>query len=160
LKYIECISFYELKKGATKPELLYQVRLDNAKQVREQRRLIAENIVPMMKSLKSRRLISNNQLETRSYVASFTRQRKNGPKETNSWFILNYLDDLLETENYFQKKFQKSISDNKFIPNVGLAVPLNNLNAIGTLFCFLPLPVNMPFLVSVHGYFAVRIKKF
>src|SRR5581483_8657386 len=31
LKYIERISFYELKKGSTKPELLYMVQLENSK---------------------------------------------------------------------------------------------------------------------------------
>src|SRR6266542_4193666 len=56
LKYIECISFYELKEGATEPELLYKVQLENANQVREQRRLITEKIVPMMDSLKSKKL--------------------------------------------------------------------------------------------------------
>src|SRR6266542_3437122 len=56
LKYIERISFYELKEGATEPELLYTIRLENANQVREQRRLIAEKIVPMMDLLKSKKL--------------------------------------------------------------------------------------------------------
>jgi hypothetical protein len=68
---------------------------------------------------------------------------------------LNYLDDLLETQTYFQNNFRKNIRDYKFIPNVGLAVPLNDLNVTGKLFCFLPLPIPMPFSVSVHGYFAV-----
>src|SRR5579859_5813411 len=40
LKYIERIKFYELKVDATDPELLYTIQLDNADQVREQRRLI------------------------------------------------------------------------------------------------------------------------
>jgi hypothetical protein len=92
-----------------------------------------------------------------SYVASFSRQQNRSPKEINSWLILNYLDDLLETETYFQEKFNKSIGNYKFIPNVGLAISLNDLNATGKLFCFLPLPIDMPFLVSVHGYFAVGI---
>jgi len=160
LKYIERIYFYEIKKGATELDLLYAIQLDNADQVRHQRRLIAEKIVPMMKSLKSGDLSDNNQLEMKSYIASFSRQRKDGPKETNKWLILNYLDDLLKTEKYFQENFRKNIGDYKFIPNVGLAVPLSNLRATGTLFCFLPLPISMPFRVSVHGYFAVSIKGF
>src|SRR3954447_23826252 len=64
LKYIERISFYELKKGATIPELLYTIRIENANQVREQRYLISESIAPMMKSLNSGELGSNNRLET------------------------------------------------------------------------------------------------
>jgi hypothetical protein len=153
LKYIERISFYELKEGSTEPELLYTIRIENANQVRGQRRLISENIVPMMNALNSGKLGSDIRLET-SYVASFCRQK--GEFEENSkWLILNYLDDLLETEKNFD-----DIRDHKFIPNVGLAVPLNDLNVTGKLFCFLPLPIDMPFLVSVHGYFAVCIQKF
>ncbi|CAB4392542.1 unnamed protein product [Rhizophagus irregularis] len=114
LKHIECISFYELKEGASKPELLYKIQLDNAIQ-----------------------------------------EGEDTDGEISRWLILNYLDDLLEAEAHFQEKFNKSIGDHKFIPNVGLAVPLNSLNVIGRLFCFLPLPIDMPFIVSVHGYFAV-----
>jgi len=159
LKYIERIRFYELKVGATEPELLYTIQLDNVDDnIRLQRRKIVENIVPMMKLLKSKELESDKQLKA-SYVVSFSRQQKNDSKEANSWLILNYLDDLIKAETYFHEKFHRYIGDYKFIPNVGLAVPLNNLSDTGKLFCFLPLPIEMPFLVSVHGYFAVRINE-
>ncbi|CAG8452125.1 2916_t:CDS:2 [Funneliformis mosseae] len=158
LKYVEKITFYELKKGATKPDLLYEIRLENAVQVREQRRLIVKNIVTMMDSLISGKRNDIKQLES-SYVASFRRKRGNEKGDSDPWLILNYLDDLLEAEKYYQKNFSKSIGEHKFIPNVGLAVPLNNLDATGRLFCFLPLPISMPFLVSVHGYFAVSTNR-
>jgi hypothetical protein len=158
LKYIERISFYELKEGASEPELLYTIQLDNAEQVREQRRLIAENIVSMMNQLQSKSLGKISQLQA-SYVAEFSRQQKEDCKEISSWLILNYLDDLNEAEKHFLEKFDKNIGDYKFVPNVGLAVPLNNLDVTGRLFCFLPLPIDMPFRVSVHGYFAVTINE-
>ncbi|CAG8697672.1 13615_t:CDS:10 [Rhizophagus irregularis] len=158
LKHVERICFYELKEGANKLELLYTIQLENADQVRSQRRLISENIVPMMNSLKSKEL-RDDQLETSSYVASFSRQERGCSKETNNWLILNYLDSLLETEAYFQKNFKRNIGEYKFIPNVGLALPLSDLEVTGKLFCFLPLPVNMPFHVSVHGYFAVSTNR-
>ncbi|GBB90419.1 hypothetical protein RclHR1_17380001 [Rhizophagus clarus] len=154
LKYIECISFYELEKGATKPKLLYKIQLDNAENVRQERRLIVEKIMPMMDLLSSRKLGKNQQLEA-TYIASFSRQKEDSKEPNSKWLILNYLDDLLKTDAYFKDKFKKSIGEYKFIPNVGLAIPLGNLNATGRLFCFLPLPIEMPFLVSVHGYFAV-----
>ncbi|CAG8704435.1 8389_t:CDS:2, partial [Funneliformis caledonium] len=158
LKYVERISFYELKEGATEPELLYSIQLENANSVREQRRLLAENIVPMMDLLKSKNLGCNSQLES-SYIASFCRQKGSFKEDTVSWIILNYLNDLQETEEYFQKNFGKNIRNHKFIPNVGLAVPLNDLNILGRLFCFLPFPIHMPFPVSVHGYFAVSTNR-
>ncbi|CAB5106848.1 unnamed protein product [Rhizophagus irregularis] len=113
LKYIERISFYELKEGESEPILIYSIQLENANQ--------------------------------------------NGDfKEPNSsWLILNYLDNLKEAEALFKEKLR----DYKFVPNVGLAVPLDNLNDTGRLFCFLPLPISMPFCVSVHGYFAVSTNR-
>ncbi|CAG8617403.1 10376_t:CDS:2, partial [Funneliformis caledonium] len=157
LKFIESITFYELKKGATEPELLYAIQLENADEIREQRCLITKEIVPMMNSLQLGELGVNNQLHT-SYIASFCR-KKGDFKENNAWLIFNYLDDLLEAEAHFQENFKRNIGDYKFIPNVGLAVPLNDLPATGTLFCFLPLPICMPFPVSVHGYFAVSTNR-
>ncbi|CAG8565122.1 11422_t:CDS:10 [Rhizophagus irregularis] len=154
LKYIECISFYELEKGAIEPKLLYKIQLMNAEKVRQERRLIVEKIMPMMDSLNSGKLDENQQLET-TYVASFSRQKGDSIESNSKWLILNYLDDLRKTDAYFQSKFKKNIGEYKFVPNVGLAIPLENLNATGRLFCFLPLPIEMPFLVSVHGYFAV-----
>ncbi|UZO07228.1 uncharacterized protein OCT59_027521 [Rhizophagus irregularis] len=158
LKYIERITFYELKEGASELELLYTIQLDNAEQVREQRRLITENIVLMMNKLQSKSLGQINQLQA-SYVAEFSQQQKNDCKEISSWLILNYLDDLNEAEKHFLEKFDKNIGDYKFVPNVGLAVPLNNLDVTGRLFCFLPLPIDMPFRISVHGYFAVSTNR-
>ncbi|CAB5345824.1 unnamed protein product [Rhizophagus irregularis] len=158
LKYVECISFYELKEGSTEPELLYMIKLENAGKVRKQRRLIVENIVSMMNKLQSKTLGKNNQLQA-TYVASFSRQQKGDCKNISSWLILNYLDDLNEAEAYFQDKFNKNIVEYKFVPNVGLAIPLGNLNVTGRLFCFLPLPISMPFRVSVHGYFAVSTNR-
>ncbi|RIA90194.1 hypothetical protein C1645_164980 [Glomus cerebriforme] len=158
LKYIERITFYELKEGVTEPELLYTIQLDNADQVREQRRLIAENIVSMMNQLKAKNLDQSSQLQT-TYVATFSRKQGGDCGEISSWLILNYLDDLNEAETHFQEKFDKNIGDYKFIPNVGLAVPLNNLKVTGRLFCFLPLPIDMPFRISVHGYFAVSTNR-
>ncbi|CAG8632371.1 13141_t:CDS:2 [Funneliformis mosseae] len=158
IKYIERISFYELKKGATELELLYKIQLEGADEVREKRRLIAKNIVPMMNSLKSGVLEGNNQLET-SFILTFCRQKGDSKENKSLWLILNYLDDLLETEKYFQREYKRSIGDYKFVPNVGLAVPINDLMNAGSLFCFLPLPISTPFPVSVHGYFAVSTNR-
>src|SRR5581483_1066210 len=139
LKHIELISFYELKEDAKELELLYTIRLENAIQVREQRQLISKNIVSMINLLNSGELCCNNQLVT-SYVASFCRHRRNS-KEYSEWLILDYLDDLLETA----KNFDKKVTDCKFIPNVSLTAPLNDVNFTGKLFCFYLFPFQCPF---------------
>ncbi|CAG8638947.1 3619_t:CDS:10 [Rhizophagus irregularis] len=154
LKYIERISFYELKEGESEPILIYSIQLENANQVRNKRRLIVKNIVSIMSSLKSTSLPDNNQSQA-SYVATFSRQNGDFKEPNSSWLILNYLDNLKEAEALFKEKLR----DYKFVPNVGLAVPLDNLNDTGRLFCFLPLPISMPFCVSVHGYFAVSTNR-
>ena len=51
------------------------LNLNNASQVRQQRRLIVKKIVPMMKLLQSGELDANGPIET-SYIASFSRQQK------------------------------------------------------------------------------------
>ena len=89
--------------------MLYKIQLKNADEVRRRRRLIVEAIVPMMNSLIAGKLNNSSQLEE-TYVASFSRQQgEESPEETSSWLILNYLDDLLKTEEYFQEKFGRNI---------------------------------------------------
>jgi hypothetical protein len=117
----------------------------------------------MMDILNSEEPGNDNELKELKafYVASFNRLRGHSEESNSKWLILNYLDNLLKAEEYFKRKFDIKIGDYKFIPNVGLAVPLNDIeNVTGRLFCFLPLPISMPFPVSVHGYFAVSIRRF
>jgi len=155
LKYIETISFYEFKKGAERPELLYQIKLKNADKVRKQRRLIVEKIIDQMKHFQHQR-IDTDILKT-TYIAEFCKYSKTDVEtEIQNWLILNYLDNLNKADKYFMDEYQRNIDDYKFVPNVGLAVCLDGQLAIGQLFCFLPLPVKMPFRISVHGYFAVN----
>ncbi|CAG8463447.1 20676_t:CDS:2 [Gigaspora margarita] len=55
LKYIERISFYEIKKGETIPTLLYQIEVTNAKEISDKRKLLANNIMSIIKSPKNSR---------------------------------------------------------------------------------------------------------
>jgi hypothetical protein len=71
LKYIECISFCELEKGATELKLLYKIQLENADQVQQQRSFVVEKIVPIMDLLNSGELDDSNQLVETTYVAYF-----------------------------------------------------------------------------------------
>ncbi|CAG8507630.1 5560_t:CDS:2, partial [Funneliformis mosseae] len=105
LKFIENITFYELKKGVIEPELLYVIQLKNADEIQEQRCLITKEIVPMMNSLQLGELGVNNQLHT-SYITSFC-CKKGDFKENNTWLIFNYLDDLLEAEAHFQENLKE-----------------------------------------------------
>nr|CAG8482990.1 4272_t:CDS:2 [Entrophospora candida] len=159
LKYIETISFYEFKKGAMEPDLLYQIELKNADKVKSRRRLVVEQIVNQMKIFQDQRV--DTSISKPAYIAEFSKcvNEKDSKPEIQKWLILNYLDNLNKAEKYFIKQFQRSIGEYKFVPNVGLAVCLDDQQAIGRLFCFLPLPIEMPFRVSVHGYFAVSTNR-
>ncbi|CAG8771319.1 12540_t:CDS:2, partial [Dentiscutata heterogama] len=50
LKYIETISFYELKKGSEIPELMYKIEVTNARSILNSRNLLANNIKNKIKS--------------------------------------------------------------------------------------------------------------
>ncbi|CAG8697409.1 12620_t:CDS:2, partial [Dentiscutata heterogama] len=154
LKYIESIEFFELGKNETKPKLLYSIKITNSEKIRAERRRIAECIGPMVDSL-TKRIGPKITMELESvFIANFCRECGDDDPHMDQWIIFTCLGDLNAAENYFQSNFKKSISTYKFIPNVGIALPLKDRKAIGRLFCFLPLPIVTPFRGSVHGYFA------
>ncbi|CAJ0876076.1 5072_t:CDS:10 [Entrophospora sp. SA101] len=161
LKYIETISFYEFKKGAVKPDLLYKIELKNADEVRSQRRLVVEQIIKQMKIFQDHKQRVDTSISKPAYIAEFSKcvNKKGSKPKIQKWLILNYLDNLYKAEKYFTERFQRNIGEYKFVPNVGLAVCLDDQQALGRLFCFLPLPIDMPFRVSVHGYFAVSTNR-
>ncbi|CAG8467140.1 14536_t:CDS:10 [Gigaspora rosea] len=158
LKYIESIKFYELGENETEPKLLYSIEITNSEQIRAERRKIAERIGPMVDSLTKRKGPKITTLES-TFIAEFCRKCGNDDPQNDQWIIFNWLGDLNAAENYFQSNFEKSISTYKFIPNIGIALPLENKKATGRLFCFLPLPIVTPFRGSVHGYFAVSTNR-
>ncbi|CAG8528665.1 22758_t:CDS:10 [Dentiscutata erythropus] len=139
LNSVESIKFFELKKNESVPKLLYSIEIVNVKQVREKRDLIAIRISSLMKDLDENKLSSD---ET--------------PRDIQ-WIIFGWLGDLNAAATHFNDIFKKKIIDYKLIPNVGIAIPLNEPETIGRLFCFLPLPILMPFRASIHGHFAVSL---
>ncbi|CAG8610798.1 16371_t:CDS:10 [Dentiscutata erythropus] len=155
LRYIERIEFYELKEGKSEPELLYRILLKDAEKVRKKRQLIVKEITPMMKDLKGNKLKQRASLDT-SYHVSLVRYEKEVIIEDSSWFIVNMLGDLHETNRYFRGDFGERLGT---VPNVGLAAKLNSGQdedeLHGGLFCFFPLQIDTPFRVSINGHFAV-----
>ncbi|CAG8502476.1 16930_t:CDS:2, partial [Cetraspora pellucida] len=141
------ISFYELKKGRTNPELLYQIDITNAKEISNKRKLLANNIMSMITSP-----LTSGTFET-TYRMNFCQSSNQGSIKSE-WLIINYIADLND-EHYM--KFKTYIRDCKFVPNVGLAVRIDDVSKnLGKLYCFLPLPGNKDdFSVSINGCFAV-----
>ncbi|CAG8487317.1 15918_t:CDS:2 [Racocetra fulgida] len=125
LKYIESIEFYELGENETELKLLYSIEIVNPERIRAERRKIAESIGPMMDSLTKKKNSKITALET-AFIAEFRRKRGDDDPQVDQWIIFTWLDDLNAAENYFQNNFKKSISTYKFIPNVGIALPLND----------------------------------
>ncbi|CAG8771529.1 2711_t:CDS:2, partial [Acaulospora colombiana] len=145
LKYIEVIKFYELKEGEKELNLLYEISLENADEIRTKRQLIVQKIVPMMDLLdtKDSNKIAESELES-TFTANFCQQKGQRRTKTN----------LMVVDNYFKEHFKRDIKEHKFVPNVGLAMRLDDKMTNGTLFCFLPFPISTPFQASIHGYFA------
>ncbi|CAG8836338.1 33725_t:CDS:2, partial [Racocetra persica] len=133
LKYIEKISFYELKKGCTIPELLYQIDITNAKEISNKRKLLANNIMSMITSP-----LTSGTFET-IYKMNFCQSSAQGNIKSE-WLIINYIADVND-EHYI--KFKNYVRDCKFVPNVGLAARIDDVSKnMGKLYCFLPLPGN------------------
>ncbi|CAG8732191.1 6650_t:CDS:2, partial [Dentiscutata erythropus] len=158
LKSVESIKFFELKENESTPNLLYSIEIVNAKQIRKKRGLVDRSISSLMKELGEQKLSDNSALES-VFVVTFRQQKGDEEPRESQWIIFGWLGDLKATATYFNETFKKKIIDYKLIPNVGIAVPLNDPEAIGRLFCFLPLPILMPFRVSVHGHFAVSTNR-
>ncbi|CAG8553264.1 9550_t:CDS:2, partial [Cetraspora pellucida] len=133
--------------GHTNPELLYQIDITNAKEISNKRKLLANNIISMITSP-----LTSGTFET-TYRMNFCQSSNQGSIKSE-WLIINYIADLND-EHYM--KFKTYIRDCKFVPNVGLAVRIDDVSKnLGKLYCFLPLPGNKDdFSVSINGCFAV-----
>ncbi|CAG8460344.1 12688_t:CDS:2 [Dentiscutata erythropus] len=142
LKYIEKISFYELKEGSKIPELLYEIELINAEEIRETRTSFAKNI-------KDKR-----QSEVSYQMKFYQKSTKDITEIKSEWQVINYIANINDEE---YKKFNTNIRDCKFIPLVGLAARIDNISENkGRLHCFLPLPdIEEDFSISINGCFAV-----
>ncbi|CAG8483723.1 30652_t:CDS:10 [Gigaspora margarita] len=158
LKSVESIKFLELKENDFVPKLLYSIEIVNAKQIRKKRGLVDRSIGFLMKDLGEKKLSGNTILES-VFVVTFRQQKFDEEPKESQWIIFSWLGDLNAAATYFNETFKRKIVDYKLIPNVGIAVPLNDPEAFGRLFCFLPLPILLPFRVSLHGHFAVSTNR-
>ncbi|CAG8692043.1 30299_t:CDS:2 [Gigaspora margarita] len=149
LKHIEKILFFELKEDGDEPELLYEIGVNNAKEIFNERKLLTENIISMMSSP-----TGQDSFET-IYKMKFSQKAKvNRINNKSEWLIVNYISSTND-EKYI--KFKNHIRDCKFIPNVGLAARIDKISRNkGKLYCFLPLPDDYDdFSISINGCFAV-----
>ncbi|CAG8459386.1 23598_t:CDS:10, partial [Dentiscutata erythropus] len=159
LNSVENIKFFELKENESVPNLLYSIEIVNAKQIHKKRDLITRRINSLMKGLNENKLSGDTTLES-VFVATFRQQRGNEKPQESQWIIFGWLGDLNATATYFNETFKMKITDYKLIPNVGIAIPLNELETTGRLFCYLPIPTMLtPFCASVHGHFAVSTNR-
>ncbi|KAF0558050.1 Sacsin [Gigaspora margarita] len=138
LKYIEKISFYELKDGSKIPELIYEIKVINAKEIREKRMFLANNIKVKKQS------------EVTYQMELCQRSTKDETKIESKWQIISYIADNDE-------RFNTNVRDCKFVPIVGLAARIDDVSENkGRLYCFLPLPeIEEDFSISINGCFAV-----
>ncbi|CAG8529040.1 24018_t:CDS:10 [Dentiscutata erythropus] len=155
LKSVESIKFYELKENENVAKLLCSIEIINVEQVREKRGLISENICSLMKDLDEKKLYDDTTLDS-MFIMTFRQQKGDEKPRESQWIVFSFFGDLNATASYFK---EGKIIEHKLIPNVGIAVQLNNPKAIGRLFCFLPLPILLPFHASVHGHFAVSTNR-
>ncbi|CAG8475363.1 10295_t:CDS:2 [Dentiscutata erythropus] len=149
LKHIEKIIFFELKEDGDKPELLYEIGVDNMKEIIRERELLTKNMISMMTSP-----TGQDSFETIYKMKFFQKAKAKRINNKSEWLIVNYISSTND-EKYI--KFKNHIRDCKFIPIVGLAARIDKITRNkGRLYCFLPLPDSYDdFSVSINGCFAV-----
>jgi len=150
LKHVEQINFYEWNVGQRVPTLLHSIVVDNANAIRSKRRFLGENVGEVLNA--DRKAISSD------YLIKFRSDNfQTGETRYSRWCLVNEIGDMLQTERDYADGTR-----HKFVPWVGLAAPLDNLDetlAPGKLFCFLPLPINIPSSVCINGYFSVSMNR-
>ncbi|KAF5313831.1 hypothetical protein D9619_013016 [Psilocybe cf. subviscida] len=76
--------------------------------------------------------------------------------EANTWRVLlvkHSQDDAAKALS--SKDSEDFLKENKLLPHVGIAAPMDGKKCTGRLFTFLPLPLPTGFPVHIHAYFAL-----
>lgn len=76
--------------------------------------------------------------------------------ETGTWRLLlskHGQDDAVKALS--TKDSEEFLKENKLLPHVGFAAPMDGKKCTGRLFTFLPLPLPTGFPVHIHAYFAL-----
>ncbi|KAG0100175.1 hypothetical protein BGZ93_003641 [Podila epicladia] len=88
----------------------------------------------------------------------FRLTHEDGTVTEEEWAVVGYIGNVPEARRIMKADFKADIANQRMIPWVGLAAPVDPAASVGTsnLFCFLPLGIHTPHPVHINGHFAVK----
>ncbi|KAG0025520.1 hypothetical protein BGZ82_009973 [Podila clonocystis] len=88
----------------------------------------------------------------------FRLTHEDGTVTEEEWAVVGYIGNVPEARRIMKEDFKADIANQRMIPWVGLAAPVDPTASVGTsnLFCFLPLGIHTPHPVHINGHFAVK----
>ncbi|KAG0334384.1 hypothetical protein BG000_008387, partial [Podila horticola] len=154
LKYIEKMTIYERRENDPTVHKLFEIEIVNNAEVRAERQAF-------MAQLKSHVYASDNDGDhdkTLQYSIRpvFQLTDEDGTVTKEEWAVVGYIGNVPEARRIMKEDFKADIANERMIPWVGLAAPLDPAASVGTsnLFCFLPLGIHTPHPVHINGHFA------
>lgn len=158
LKYIERMVIYERRESDPTVHKLFEIEIVNNIEVRTKRQAF-------MAQLKSHVYASDDDDhdKTLQYAIRpiFRLTHEDGTVTEEEWAVVGYIGNVPEARRIMKEEYQADISNQRMIPWVGLAAPVDPKARVGTsnLFCFLPLGIHTPHPVHINGHFAVKVSR-
>ncbi|KAF9100875.1 hypothetical protein BGX27_000219 [Mortierella sp. AM989] len=156
LKHVERIVIYERKEGDIQPVKLFEVEMMNTSEVREQRvkflSKLTDHLDPQLSS-------DADNSATLDYTIwpEFRITEQDGTMKFEKWMITGMVGSAVKAREHMYTQHKVDITKNRMIPWVAIASPVARDAKINSrLFCFLPIGIQLPFPVHIHGHFAVK----
>ncbi|KAG0025279.1 hypothetical protein BGZ81_007291, partial [Podila clonocystis] len=155
LKYIERMVIYERRESDPTVHKLFEIEIVNNVEVRAKRQMF-------MAQLKGHVNASDDDDhdKTLQYTVRplFRLTHEDGTVTEEEWAVVGYIGNVSEARRIMKEDFKADIANQRMIPWVGLAAPVDPTASVGTsnLFCFLPLGIHTPHPVHINGHFAVK----
>ncbi|KAG0339354.1 hypothetical protein BG004_006859 [Podila humilis] len=156
LKYIERLVIYERQDSDVAARKLFEVEIVNASEVRAERQAFMARLKDHVYATDDSDRSATLEYSTRPV---FKVTNEDGSTSQEKWAVVSFIDNVPEARRIMKDEFKVDISNQRLIPWVGLAAPVDDPNVtLGTsnLFCFLPLGIQTPHPVHINGHFAVK----
>ncbi|GJJ71850.1 sacsin [Entomortierella parvispora] len=157
LTNVDQISIYERLDGESKPTLLFDIQITNAKEVRAERKRFTDGFKDQL-DLKSANQKEKDATLDYSIRPEFKITDENGHVTSEIWQITSMMGSAVEAHRQMKERTEADPTAHRLIPWVGVAAPVDPKIKIknSRLFCFLPVRSSNLFPVHINGHFAVK----
>ncbi|CAO3564928.1 unnamed protein product [Mortierella alpina] len=157
LKHLERIIIYERKEMDDAPVKLFEIEIVNAKEVREERLRVVNNLKEHVHPTDPDNASTDATLQY-TVCPIFRLTQGDGSTIEEQWQITGLVGNVLQAKQKMLEQTDGDLNQQKLIPWVGVAAPLDPDTTIekSGLFCFLPISIQLPFPVHINGHFAVK----